>query len=108
MVDIFFYFLLSILVLLSLKITVSLTELAPVGDLYHLLHDPLISDTTLSWKLRVKIALDIATGMAYLHHLLPPVLHRDLRTPNIFVCAHFVGLASVMINNLFICVFCRL
>lgn len=40
----------------------------------------------LSWEMRLKIATDIAEGMSYLHSLQPPIIHRDLKTPNILVC----------------------
>jgi serine/threonine protein kinase len=33
----------------------------------------------------MRIAYDIAQGMQYLHNIKPPILHRDLRSPNIFV-----------------------
>ncbi|MDP2437025.1 MAG: protein kinase [archaeon] len=40
----------------------------------------------LSWPVRLKIALDVAQGMCHLHHALePPLVHRDLRTGNIFL-----------------------
>lgn len=35
--------------------------------------------------LRLRIALDVAKGMQYIHNLSPPVIHRDLRSPNVFV-----------------------
>jgi hypothetical protein len=43
-------------------------------------------DQQITWKLRLLVALDIASGMAYLHNLTPPIIHRDLRSPNVFVC----------------------
>jgi serine/threonine protein kinase len=39
----------------------------------------------LSWKLKIRIMHDVANGMQYLHQLKPPVIHRDLRCPNIFL-----------------------
>lgn len=56
------------------------------GDLWHLLH-PKDSEKnlSLSWKLRYKIALDIARGMTFLQDVTPPIVHRDLRSPNIFL-----------------------
>ncbi|KAH3743624.1 leucinerich repeat kinase [Pelomyxa schiedti] len=39
----------------------------------------------MSWRLRLLLALDIAKGLSYLHSLHPPVIHRDLRSPNIFI-----------------------
>jgi serine/threonine protein kinase len=35
--------------------------------------------------LRIKIAVDVARGLEYMHSLKPPVLHRDLKSPNILV-----------------------
>ena len=32
-----------------------------------------------NWVVRLKVASDIASGMAHLHSLFPPVLHRDLK-----------------------------
>jgi len=40
----------------------------------------------ITWPLRLKIAKDIAKGMAFLHGLTPPVIHSDLKSPNILVC----------------------
>jgi serine/threonine protein kinase len=45
----------------------------------------------LTWELRLKIAIDIAQGMRYLHSRSPPILHRDLKTPNVMVCHDFMN-----------------
>ena len=44
-----------------------------------------LDNRELSMNLRYKVALDIARGMRYLHSFHPPIIHRDLRSPNIFV-----------------------
>jgi serine/threonine protein kinase len=60
-------------------------EFVSHGDLYHMLQDKSISDEALSWTFRMKIALDIAKGMRHLQAVTPPIIHRDLRSPNILV-----------------------
>lgn len=54
-------------------------------DLYEHLHSQTLSDADFSWPLRVRIARDVSKGLRYLHQLTPPIIHRDLRSPNIFV-----------------------
>lgn len=69
-------------------------QLSPIGmimeyiagkDLCTILHNPDISDDVFNWRIRAKIALDIARGMRHLCTQNPPIVHRDLRSPNIFV-----------------------
>eukprot|EP01133_Synstelium_polycarpum_P001517 gene1517-1772_t len=62
------------------------TEYLPQGNLYKFLHSP-EAPTLLSWVLRLKIALDIASGMAFLHRSTPPIIHRDLKSPNIMLAS---------------------
>eukprot|EP01125_Pyxidicula_operculata_P012355 TRINITY_DN4057_c0_g1_i2.p1 TRINITY_DN4057_c0_g1~~TRINITY_DN4057_c0_g1_i2.p1 ORF type:complete len:2474 (-),score=525.58 TRINITY_DN4057_c0_g1_i2:159-7580(-) len=58
------------------------TELANYGNLYDYIHNP---SKSLTWKLRVRIALDIALGIHYLHTQDPPIAHLDLKSPNILL-----------------------
>eukprot|EP01102_Stenamoeba_stenopodia_P016678 TRINITY_DN584_c0_g2_i1.p1 TRINITY_DN584_c0_g2~~TRINITY_DN584_c0_g2_i1.p1 ORF type:complete len:274 (-),score=45.82 TRINITY_DN584_c0_g2_i1:26-727(-) len=57
-------------------------EYIPHGNLYDVLHD---KNQQIGWSSVMKIASDIASGMAFLHNMDPPFLHRDLKTPNILL-----------------------
>jgi serine/threonine protein kinase len=55
------------------------------GTLGTLLHEA--NDVGLvEWEMRIKIALGVAEGLAYLHHdCVPPILHRDVKSHNILL-----------------------
>lgn len=68
---------------------------SPGGDLYGALrrHPEL-----LAWdKLGRKVALDVALGLHYLQSRRPPVLHRDLKSPNILL----TGWAGSLLTSIF-------
>lgn len=58
------------------------TELMEGGDLYHLLHEGKIN---LSAKQRKDLALDITSGLCFLHRQNPLIVHGDLKSMNILV-----------------------
>ncbi|KZV37293.1 kinase family protein [Dorcoceras hygrometricum] len=64
-----------------------LTELLPRGSLYKLLHRPHIQ---IDEQRRIKMALDVAKGMNYLHTRHPIIVHRDLKSPNLLVDKNWV------------------
>ena len=43
----------------------------------------------LDWTRRLNMALDAAKGMLYLHAHAPPIIHRDLKSPNLLVDKHW-------------------
>ncbi|GAM17642.1 hypothetical protein SAMD00019534_008170 [Acytostelium subglobosum LB1] len=58
-------------------------EYIPMGDLYKRLR----CGEPMSWNLKTRVMLDIARGLEYMQALNPPIVHRDLRSPNIFICS---------------------
>ncbi|WOL19063.1 putative receptor-like protein kinase [Canna indica] len=64
-------------------------ELMQNGSLETQLHGP-SHGSALTWYIRMKIALDIARGLEYLHeHCNPPVIHRDIKSSNILLDSDF-------------------
>ncbi|KAI8020628.1 LysM domain receptor-like kinase 3 [Camellia lanceoleosa] len=66
-------------------------EYAQKGSLRSHLHDPQSKGhTSLSWIMRVQIALDTARGLEYIHeHTKPHYVHRDIKTSNILLDSAF-------------------
>ncbi len=59
-----------------------------LGSLYALLHhQPDVQPLAINWQLRLQVAADAAAGLAFLHALEPPIVHRDFKSPNVLVCA---------------------
>ncbi|KAG8376547.1 hypothetical protein BUALT_Bualt09G0074800 [Buddleja alternifolia] len=60
-------------------------EFMPHGTLHDHLHGGL---STLNWSLRLKIALQAAKGLEYLHkEVVPPIVHRDVKSSKILLDA---------------------
>ncbi|WOL03471.1 serine/threonine-protein kinase CTR1 [Canna indica] len=60
------------------------TEYLSRGSLYRLLHKT-GGRETLDERRRLSMAFDVAKGMNYLHRRNPPIVHRDLKSPNLLV-----------------------
>ncbi|KAK7301098.1 hypothetical protein RJT34_11958 [Clitoria ternatea] len=60
------------------------TEYLPRGSLFRLIHKP-ASGEILDPRRRLRMSLDVAKGINYLHCLKPPIVHWDLKTPNLLV-----------------------
>ncbi|XP_010428298.1 PREDICTED: serine/threonine-protein kinase EDR1-like isoform X2 [Camelina sativa] len=63
------------------------TEFLPRGSLYRLIHRP---NNQLDERRRLRMALDAARGMNYLHSCSPMIVHRDLKSPNLLVDKNWV------------------
>eukprot|EP00271_Cylindrocystis_brebissonii_P006252 TRINITY_DN18962_c0_g1_i1.p1 TRINITY_DN18962_c0_g1~~TRINITY_DN18962_c0_g1_i1.p1 ORF type:complete len:1023 (-),score=218.41 TRINITY_DN18962_c0_g1_i1:1253-4321(-) len=61
-----------------------LTEFLHRGSLFRLLHRPGAKDT-LKEDRRMRMAMDVAKGINYLHKCNPMIVHRDLKSPNLLV-----------------------
>ena len=56
----------------------------------------------LDWPKRLNMAMDAAKGMLHLHLCDPPIIHRDLKSPNLLVDKHWrvkVGLRAVVVSQ---------
>ncbi|KAF6150362.1 hypothetical protein GIB67_034061 [Kingdonia uniflora] len=60
------------------------TEYLSRGSLYRLLHKSGAREI-LDERRRLSMAYDVAKGMNYLHRRNPPIVHRDLKSPNLLV-----------------------
>ncbi|KAK1300008.1 Serine/threonine-protein kinase CTR1 [Acorus calamus] len=60
------------------------TEYIPRGSLFRLIHKADAGEV-LDKRRRLRMALDVAKGINYLHCLNPPIVHWDLKSPNLLV-----------------------
>lgn len=68
------------------------SELCSLGSLRQVLDD---NERSLPVNIRVNLALQVAEGMTYLHNQDPPIIHRDLKSHNIFVHETFIDMDDV-------------
>uniref|UniRef100_A0A803M3T7 non-specific serine/threonine protein kinase n=2 Tax=Chenopodium quinoa TaxID=63459 RepID=A0A803M3T7_CHEQI len=69
------------------------------GALYDHLHDKKNVEKGNSvinaWKIRIRIALDAARGIEYLHtYAVPPIIHRDIKSSNILLDSDWIARVS--------------
>lgn len=69
------------------------------GSLYDHLHDKKNVEKNSSimntWKMRIKVALDAARGVEYIHnYAVPPIIHRDIKSSNILIDSNWNGRVS--------------
>lgn len=85
-----------------------ITQFCPRGSLFKLMHSkqqqpaPQVFDE----RRRMQMARDVACGMHYLHTQRPPIVHKDLKSPNLLVDKDWTvkvcdfGLSRVLRNTL--------
>eukprot|EP00931_Biecheleriopsis_adriatica_P106257 TRINITY_DN80741_c0_g1_i1.p1 TRINITY_DN80741_c0_g1~~TRINITY_DN80741_c0_g1_i1.p1 ORF type:complete len:313 (+),score=53.77 TRINITY_DN80741_c0_g1_i1:61-999(+) len=59
-----------------------ITEYCAGGCVFSLLHN---QDLMLSWSQKLRICLDVARAMSYLHQFNPQIIHRDLKSLNLLL-----------------------
>lgn len=65
------------------------------GTLFDQLHNNFESSELVSWPKRIKVALDVARGIEYLHdYAVPRVIHRDIKSANILLDATWTAKVS--------------
>ncbi|WOL14831.1 serine/threonine-protein kinase-like protein CCR3 [Canna indica] len=67
------------------------------GALYDHLHPKNGEESSVlnSWKMRIKVLLDAARGIEYLHnYAVPPIIHRDIKSSNILLDGNWVARVS--------------
>ena len=75
----------------ELSILTELCERGSISDMYRQEGKPELSTHR---PLALKLAQDMARGMAYLHGRDPPIVHGDLKSPNVLVTDAIVGKIS--------------
>lgn len=60
-------------------------EFCPLPDLSYFLYGKDPKKPILSYGQKLIIAFEVASGLAYLHAQSPPIVHRDVRSPNVFI-----------------------
>ncbi len=60
-------------------------EFCPLPDLSQILYGKGQDKRLLTYSQKLAIAFDVASALAYLHGQSSPVVHRDVRSPNVFI-----------------------
>ncbi|KAL8499816.1 hypothetical protein ACS0TY_019704 [Phlomoides rotata] len=71
---------------LETQVPLLVYEFVPNGTLFQHIHDQSDDIFPLSWKMRLRIATEIAEALSYLHYTASvPIYHRDIKSTNILL-----------------------
>ena len=77
------------------------TEYCAKGSLTDVLRAARRDPASLPWPLRLRMAVEAAQGLHHLHCQSPPIIHRDLKSPNLLVDQHWgVKVADVGLSKM--------
>eukprot|EP01130_Rhizamoeba_saxonica_P006814 TRINITY_DN2728_c0_g1_i1.p1 TRINITY_DN2728_c0_g1~~TRINITY_DN2728_c0_g1_i1.p1 ORF type:complete len:600 (+),score=121.44 TRINITY_DN2728_c0_g1_i1:411-2210(+) len=66
-----------------------ITEYAERGNLLQVLEEERENEMIIEWNTKMKMCIDLAQGLLYLHSQDVPILHRDLKSPNVLVMYNY-------------------
>ena len=86
-------------------------EFCPLPDLSEILYGKRSEKILLNYSQKLAVAFDVASALAYLHSQSSPIVHRDVRSPNVFIVSLDVsapvvcklgdyGLAATVVSKL--------